>query len=245
LKLYLDAKSQNTIEILKSIPDELENIEIALKFAAYLGVRVETDPPDIHRGQLGVIVGMLFLVIQKFKDGAKGPKKGLFGRKKKALTFKAENREKYEEYSKRQTRQTPRKKGKKKTPRGDKKQNPTDLSTGAVPTPSTEQSLGNGISPANPSTIKEGEEKDIVLPEYSDDDDVDLNDLDENAMLQDIIDLDKLNGLPGKAIKLNDDVFGDLEQMQNLLEDMATGFDETNDVQFELNLDDIEVDLGI
>lgn len=59
----------------KHIPHQLENLEIVLKFLAVLGLPIKAECQDIYHGRLGVICAMLFMVIQKFKDGEDKTKK--------------------------------------------------------------------------------------------------------------------------------------------------------------------------
>jgi len=60
----------------KHIPHQLENLEIVLKFLVVLGLPIKAECQDLYHGRLGVICGMLFMIIQKFKDGEdKGKKK--------------------------------------------------------------------------------------------------------------------------------------------------------------------------
>jgi hypothetical protein len=52
----------------KHVPHELENLEIVLKFMGVLGIPIKADAHDIYNGRLSTICGLIFLVIQFFKD---------------------------------------------------------------------------------------------------------------------------------------------------------------------------------
>lgn len=52
----------------KHVPHELENLEIVLKFMAVLGIPIKAEAQDIYNGRLSTICGLIFLVIQFFKD---------------------------------------------------------------------------------------------------------------------------------------------------------------------------------
>jgi len=55
----------------KLVPEYLENLELGIKFAEALGVLTDATPQAIYNGDLTVIVGMLYNLIKKFKDGKK------------------------------------------------------------------------------------------------------------------------------------------------------------------------------
>eukprot|EP01122_Echinamoeba_exundans_P008074 TRINITY_DN2606_c0_g1_i1.p1 TRINITY_DN2606_c0_g1~~TRINITY_DN2606_c0_g1_i1.p1 ORF type:complete len:741 (-),score=253.24 TRINITY_DN2606_c0_g1_i1:959-3181(-) len=67
----------------KHVPHELENLEIVLKFMGVLGIPIKADAHDIYNGRLSTICGLIFLVIQFFKDEKRK-------RNKKKLDIKVE-----------------------------------------------------------------------------------------------------------------------------------------------------------
>ena len=71
-------------------------------------------------------------------------------------------------------------------------------------------------------------------------DDFNLDDLDDAAILQDIVDLENFELDMDKLLvpEANDDIFGDLDSMQNFLDDVAGGMEDL-DLTFDLDLDKV------
>jgi hypothetical protein len=82
----------------------------------------------------------------------------------------------------------------------------------------------------------------VLADDYgmTEDDDFNLDDLDEGAILQDIVDLENFELDMDKmfAAESNDDLFGDLDSMQNFLDDVAGGMEDL-DLTFDLDLDKV------
>lgn len=81
----------------------------------------------------------------------------------------------------------------------------------------------------------------VLADDYgAEEDDFNLDDLDDAAILQDIVDLENFELDMDKLLvpEANDDIFGDLDSMQNFLDDVAGGMEDL-DLTFDLDLDKV------
>jgi hypothetical protein len=117
--------------------------------------------------------------------------------------------------------------------------------TPSLQTPTTNAALqhsqsGSAMLPsALPMTNKRKTE--VLADDYgAEEDDFNLDDLDDAAILQDIVDLENFELDMDKLLvpEANDDIFGDLDSMQNFLDDVAGGMEDL-DLTFDLDLDKV------
>jgi hypothetical protein len=52
----------------KHVPEQLENLEIVIKFIAVLGLPIKAEPHDLYNGKMSTVCGIVYFLMQHYKD---------------------------------------------------------------------------------------------------------------------------------------------------------------------------------